>query len=146
MSSDLPRKSESDKPIEVAPPMSYVRIYSDSEGETHFSDEPLTFTLEDYAPPAPPISVSKKLASESMVFISSPHGWFGDWHPVPRRQLMLMLSGELEVEVSDGEKRRFLPGSVAMVEDTTGRGHASRVVSGERAYMMAIPLKDDEES
>ncbi len=122
--------------------MSFVRVYSDSEGETHFSDDQLTFTLENYAPPAPPISVSKQLASESMVFISSAPGWVGDWHPVPRRQLMLVLSGELEVEVSDGEKRRFLPGSVAFVEDTTGRGHASRVVSSERVYMMAIPLKD----
>ncbi len=145
MDSDLPHQKDANKPIEVAPPLSYVRIYSDPDGETHFSDEQLTFTLVDYAPLAPPISVSENLASESSTLISSPPGWYGDWHPAPRRQMMFLLSGELEVKVSDGETRRFSPGSVSLLQDTKGRGHASRVVGSERVYMVAIPLKGEDE-
>jgi hypothetical protein len=42
----------------VADPVRYARIFTDVEGQTHLSDEVLTFELVDYAPPAPPISVS----------------------------------------------------------------------------------------
>ena len=60
----------------------------------------------------------------------------------PRRQFVLGLVGELEVEVSDGEVRRFGPGSVILVEDTSGKGHLSRVVGTERSMAAAIRLAD----
>jgi quercetin dioxygenase-like cupin family protein len=127
--------------IEVAAPLHYVRIYSDANGQSHFAEEKATFQLVDYAPPALPISVSEVFAAEGVSFISSPPGWFGDWHPAPRRQFIFMLIGELEVEVSDGEVRKFVPGAVLLVEDTTGKGHISRVISKERAYLAVVPLK-----
>jgi uncharacterized cupin superfamily protein len=43
--------------------------------------------------------------------------------------LFFVLSGEWQVTASDGESRRFGVGSVLLVEDTTGKGHSSRVVS-----------------
>ena len=107
--------------IAVSEPLSVTRIYSDSEGESHFSDLQIRFELKDYAPPAPPISVTDVIKADGFVIISSPVGWFGDWHPAPRRQYMICMSGTLEVEVTDGEVRRFGPGSVLLVEDTTGK-------------------------
>jgi len=126
--------------IQVSGPVPYARVYADSDGETHFSDETMSFQLVDYAPPAPPISVSEVFGAENVRFISSPAEWHGNWHPVPRRQFIMVLVGELEVEVSDGESRRFGPGALCLVEDTTGKGHVSRVVSPERALAAAIPL------
>ena len=70
--------------IEVADPLLYVRIYADAEGESHFESCELPFTLVDFAPPAPPISVSEAMAADSLAVISSPAGWHGDWgSPVP---------------------------------------------------------------
>lgn len=129
--------------IVVADPVRYARVFTDPQGETHFADEVLTFELVDFAPPAPPISVSAVFDAETVSFISSPAGWYGDWHPAPRRQFILMLVGELEVEVSDGEVRRFGPGSFCLLEDTTGKGHVSRVVSTTRGLAAAIPLASD---
>jgi hypothetical protein len=126
--------------IEPSGPVSYARIYTDEQGETHFSDEMLTFLLADYAPPAPPISVSKAFAAENISFISSPAGWLGGWHPAPRRQFVLVLVGELEVEVSDGEARCLGPGALYLVEDTTGKGHVSRVAGSVRVLAAAVPL------
>ncbi len=126
--------------IETAMPVSYARIYTDELGETHFADETLAFELVEYAPPAPPISVSQVFAAENISYISSPAGWDGDWHPAPRRQFVLVLVGELEVEVSDGETRRLRPGDLCLVEDTTGKGHVSRVVGAARVLAAAIPL------
>ena len=52
-----------------------------------------------------------------------------------------MISGELEDEVSNGEIRSFEKGDIILVEDTTGKGHISRVASGNRVYCIAITLK-----
>lgn len=130
------------RPIKPAEPMEYVRIYSDSTGASHFSDGELTFTLTDFAPPAPPISVSDVIQSERAAFISSPGGWVGDWHPAPQRQYWICLTGQLEVEVSDGEVRTFRPGAVVLVEDTWGKGHVSRVMGEERCYSIVVTIKE----
>ncbi len=127
--------------IEKAEPLEIVSIYADANGQSHFGQTKMTFTLVDYAPPAPPISVSDIQATDGVQFISSPVGWYGDWHPAPKRQLMFCLTGELEVTVSDGETRRFGSGSPILVEDTFGKGHISRVVGSERCFMAAISMK-----
>ena len=132
--------------IEVAQPMKYVRLCSDSTGASHFDDDELTFTLADFAPPAPPISVSQLFQTEGAAFISSPPGWVGNWHPAPQRQYFVCLTGRLEVEVSDGEIRTFGPGEVILVEDTWGKGHISRVVGEDRVYAVVVSLKDKEPS
>jgi quercetin dioxygenase-like cupin family protein len=126
----------------VAEPLQYLRIYSDADGESHFSDEEMPFSLVDFAPPAPKISVSPPTEAERVVVISSPVGWHGDWHPAPDRQMMFCLDGELEIQVSDGEIRRIGSGDVVMVEDTAGRGHISRVVGTRRAYLATAFLTD----
>lgn len=128
--------------VEVAEPLRYVRIYSDSEGASHFSDAEFSFALVDFAPPSPPISVSDILTAAGVGIISSPVGWYGDWRPAPHRQLLFCLAGELEVQVSDGEVRRFAPGAVVLVEDTSGQGHITKVVGTERAYLATVPLSE----
>jgi len=127
--------------IPVAEPLAYVRLYCDSDGESHFADEAMPFTLVEFAPPAPPVSVSTAMAAEVVAIISSPPSWHGDWHPAPRRQLMFVLSGEVEVEVTDGEVRRLTTGAIALVEDTACKGHVSRIVGGSRAYIANVPLR-----
>jgi len=49
--------------------------------------------------------------------------------------------GEMETEVSDGEKRLFLPGDFLLVEDITGNGHRSRVTGEVRGLAAAVPLE-----
>lgn len=130
--------------IKVSEPFQYVRIYSDSTGESHFKDDEISFQLIDFAPLAPPISVSDIFNTSSEAYIiSSPPGWYGDWHPAPRRQLICGLTGiKLEVKVSDGETRVFGPGCFVLVEDTFGKGHISRILGNERGYMVVVPLED----
>ena len=41
---------------------------------------------------------------------------------------MINLSGETEIEIGDGTKRRFGPGDILLAEDTSGQGHISRDV------------------
>ncbi|MEJ2239175.1 MAG: cupin domain-containing protein [Gemmatimonadales bacterium] len=111
-----------------------VRIFADSEGESHFGRSGVALSSRDFAPPAPPLEVSEVLEA-GHGFLRAAPGWFGDWHPTPTRQFMCLLSGVLEVSVSDGETRRISPGAIVLLEDTEGRGHSTRVVSDEPAVL-----------
>ena len=122
--------------------MKYVRVYTDSDGESHFEDREAALTPEDFAPPAAPQNVSPFTPASQVGFLSVPPGWFGDWHPVPRRQYLFYLSGEIEVRVGDGEVRRLGPGSVLLAEDTTGKGHTTRVVSSEVVLAAVVQLPE----
>ena len=122
--------------------MKYLRVYADENGESHFEDVEVGLTPVDFAPPAPPMYLSAFTPATQFGFVGAPLGWYGDWHPSPRRQIFFSLSGESEIEVSDGEVRRYGPGSVILAEDTTGKGHRSRVV-GTADVLLAVVQLDD---
>jgi quercetin dioxygenase-like cupin family protein len=104
----------------------YVRLFADDAGESHFADVRTELVPSDFAPPAPPLHLSAAFRAERLVFLAAAQGWYGEWHPAPRRQVFAFLSGEIEVEASDGERRRFVPGDCLLMEDTAGKGHATR--------------------
>jgi len=116
------------------------RIFADGSGESHFGTVSIELVAGDFAPPAPPLEVSEIVQAQHG-FLRAPAGWYGDWHPTPTYQVMCLLSGSLRVGVSDGETRRFEPGSVLVLEDTTGRGHTTRVVSNDPAILVFAQLK-----
>ena len=117
--------------------MQYLRLYTDAQGESHFADVDVELQSVDYAPPAPPLHLSAYQPARQYSFMVAPAGWEGDWHPSPHRQMLVVLKGELEMEVSDGEVRRLRPGDVSIGEDTSGKGHRSLVI-GEADCVLAI--------
>ena len=116
--------------------ITYTRLYADNLGESHFADIEIDLTLTEYAPPAPPLELSSITPAKQFGFMNAPAGWASDWHPASERNIFFVLSGEWEVTASDGETRRFSAGSVLRVEDTTGKGHKSRVISESLAAMV----------
>lgn len=121
--------------------MRYDRIYSSSDGESHFDEVHVELVEAEYAPPASPLNVSEPVKAERALFFSAPSTWIGDSHPTPRRQLYIGLTGELEVTVSSGETRHFGPGSVVLLEDTDGAGHVTRVVGDTSAQGLFVHLE-----
>jgi hypothetical protein len=121
--------------------LKYVRVYSDSIGETHFEDLEINLDEIDFAPPAPPIYTSDLLSSTSYGFLSVLPGWESDWHPTPERQFIIYLSGIIEAEVSDGEIRQFGPGSITLVEDISGKGHKSKARGNDKIVLVIIQLE-----
>jgi hypothetical protein len=107
----------------------YVRLFAGADGESHFDDvEVVTAPVAEYARGVPLVDLSAAQPSTALTFVSAPPGWVGDWHPAPRRQFMVKLSGVTEVLASDGEKRELGPGIALLIEDTTGKGHYARVM------------------
>ena len=122
--------------------MEFTRVFTDEYGETHFEDVKIELLPVDFAPPAPPLNLSELKEAKKFGFVNAPIGWYGDWHPTPKRQVFVYLSGKIEARVSDGEVREFGPGSVTLLEDTTGKGHTSRVVGDQEVLCVVIQLED----
>jgi len=122
--------------------LSYVRLYADEEGESHFEDVEITFEEADFVPPAPPVLLSAFNPTDQYGFEVVPPDYYGDWHPAPRRVLAIHLSGEGEIEASDGEVRTVRPGVILLAEDTTGKGHISRATGSGESLVLILLLPD----
>jgi len=82
--------------------------------------EDIEIPLEDKMGPN---MLTKPLAARDIFFIENTGEHPGDWHTAPIRQMIVIIGGELEIELFDGTKRLFVPGDILIAEDTTGRGH-----------------------
>ena len=122
--------------------MRIVRLYSDADGESHFEDLEIELDLTDYAPPAPLLYLSKATPANQFAFMKASAGWSSDWHPSSARNMFFVLSGEWQVTASDNESRTFSVGSVLLVEDTTGKGHSSRVISESDSLAAMVQFGD----
>ncbi|MHB8341930.1 MAG: cupin domain-containing protein [Mycobacteriales bacterium] len=118
-----------------SPPAMYIRIFADSEGETHFEDVLLP-TGQGVMPGS---TASDPTPVTSAIFRSVNDDIPGS-HLAPVRQFVVLLSGEAEVTVSDGETRHFKPGDVLLADDTEGLGHITRTISGHPRRTLMITL------
>ena len=116
----------------------YLRIYSDAEGCSHFETGRVALAPQNYAPPAPPLNTSAVQAADKAVFLELPVGWFGNWHPTPVRQWLIVMTGICEFEAGDGERATRKAGDVVMLDDLTGRGHQTKVVGDEPVRIAAV--------
>jgi len=123
--------------------MEYIRLFADEAGESHFDDVQIEFADSEYTSSAPPLGLSSLLAATHLGFMNAPAGWESDWHSSSGRNFFVVIHGEWEVTASDGERRRFGSQSLLLVEDTTGKGHKSRVISDSMAAMIELPTQAD---
>lgn len=103
----------------------------------------MSLSLEDYAPPAKPMAVHTLENPGSATFVWLPARAFEDWHPAPHRQLAVIVRGTVEVTAGDGAARPFGPGSMILLEDTTGSGHQTRVIGDDDSLTLMIVPRDD---
>jgi quercetin dioxygenase-like cupin family protein len=111
-----------------------VRIYTGNDQQSHFEDIELSFESAERMP------TTALQAATGVVFRCAPAGHILDWHPAPRRQYVVTLSGSWEIECGDGTVQQFRPGDVMLAEDLTGQGHTSRVVGNQPHIFMTVPL------
>ena len=141
-------KAASEPPQKTANLLKYTRLYTGDDNETHFEDVVVTFAYQDYGSediPAVWFPLEGVREAEGFHFIAMPAYWGGSKpYPAPRRQFIIPLSGKMVFYASDGEERAFGPGDVLLVEDTTGAGHLSRMVSTGMGLFAVVPIPDDE--
>jgi hypothetical protein len=104
--------------------MKLTRIYAGDDGQSHFED--LEMPMDES---------QRRATSDSIMATTAAFGVSAalpaqDWHHAPRRQLVAVLSGALEIRCGDGSTRRFNAGDVFMADDLAGQGHHTSDVGG----------------
>ena len=108
--------------------MGIYRVYAGTDGESHIEE----LDIDSY----PEFAELQSVAGVRIQKFTEMRNM--DFHPLPERRLIIHLSGEVEIGLSDGAKHIFRAGDVRLMEDTTGRGHTHRDLSPASAVM--IPL------
>lgn len=115
-----------------------TRVVADAEGVTRFEDGYI-----ELAESGPIGLLSDPIVTDRVIFRSTAAGYDYDWHPAPRKQFILMMSGAIEIETGDGSIRQFVQGDTLLLEDTRPPGHRTRNVGSVPRYSVFIQTDAD---
>ena len=113
--------------------MSIYRMYTGDDGQTHIEETTLAAHPE----------LTEAVKATSITFRENETGRFIDWHPAPRRQYVICISGGIEIGLGDGSTHVFGPGDARLVEDTTGQGHTTKTIGDGPGITCTVPLAAD---
>ncbi len=113
----------------------YVRLYAGPDGESHFED--VEVQLSDSGRGT---DISDEIEASGLTFARFRDDYFFNRHTAPVRRFVVILTGSIEVEASDGEVRTLGPGSVLLGEDITGAGHKSRAIGNVERLSLFVQL------
>ena len=115
--------------------MRLVRIFTAPSGESavEIRRVPMTGTERPASP---------TFRCDSMFFRETPEGHVQDLHNAPRRQLIFLVSGILEIETSEGRRIVCRPGDLIFAEDRAGKGHITRSLRDVRGFVHVVVPED----
>ncbi|HUQ26347.1 MAG TPA: hypothetical protein VM140_11810 [Burkholderiales bacterium] len=114
--------------------MRVFRIYSKSSGASAI--EVREVPMHGERPTSPTFHAG------ALFFRETAEGFVQDLHNAPRRQLIFLTSGILEIESSEGERFICRPGDLIFAEDTQGKGHITRSLRDTRGFVH-VAMPDD---
>lgn len=115
--------------------MKVTRVYTGDDDRSHFED--IDVPLKDGGPIG---RLSALVPATGVIFRETDGDYNLDFHNAPRRQYVVNLEGDVEIEVGDGTRRVLRAGDILLAEDTTGQGHISRAVDGTPRKTLFITL------
>jgi hypothetical protein len=88
--------------------------------------------------------LSASIPAREIIFREVEPTYDYDFHNAPQRQYIILLDGEIEIETSLGEIRRFKAGEILLVEDTEGKGHKTKNLQPipRRSVFITLPVAD----
>ncbi len=115
--------------------MHVYRIFTKPSGESAIEIRRVPMTGAER-----PMSETFKV--DSIFFRETPEGHVEDLHKAPRRQLIFLTSGLLELETSEGRRYLCRPGDLIFAEDRQGKGHITRSLRDVRGFVHVVVPED----
>src|SRR5438552_18713252 len=115
--------------------MRLVRIFTRDSGESAIEIREVPMTGAERP-------MSETFGCDSIFFRETPEGHVQDFHNAPRRQLLFLTSGILELEASDGHRILCLLGDLIFAEDVGGEGHITRSLPDLRGFVHLAVRQD----
>ena len=107
--------------------MEIIHIYADESGVSHVDRVKV-------------VGSPKPLPAESVIASSIAQG-VEDWHQAPAKTFTINVVGDIEGEVGDGTRVKIGKGDLVYLEDLTGKGHVTRLLTP--VANLFIRMKDD---
>ena len=121
--------------------MKITRFHATEDGGSRFVELDIPINHDRKDAEGNILKLSNSYASPSVLFAELPDGLVQSWHNAPARQVVVVLTGELEVETTDGQTRRWRAGEAFLADDLTGKGHKTKTIGGPARVMFA-PLPE----
>lgn len=115
--------------------MKLIRFHATEDGASRFQEVEVPINQSQPSSAGGILKQSNPWPSPAVRFVELPAGLDQSWHHAPARQIVLVLSGSVEVETSDNQKRRCTAGQAFIADDLTGIGHSTRVIEGPATVM-----------
>jgi len=115
--------------------MKLIRFHAIEGGASRFQEVDVPVNESRPSPAGGILKQSNPWPSPAVRFVELPAGLEQSWHHAPARQIVLVLSGCVEVETTDNQKRRCVAGGAFIADDLTGKGHSTRVIEGPATVM-----------
>jgi len=112
-----------------------VRIYTKPNGES-------AIELREVPMSGGERPTSPTFQGGAMFCRETAEGHVQGYHNAPRRQLIFLTSGILEIESSEGRRYVCRPGDLIFAEDTKGKGHITRSLRDTRGFVH-VAMPDD---
>lgn len=119
--------------------MKITRFVATPDGGSRFEEIGIPITTPRQDADGHTLMLSTAYTSPGVCFVDLPEDLNQDWHQAPTRQIVVVLSGTVEVTTTDGQTRRWSTGETFIAADVNGRGHRTRTVGGP-ARLMFAPL------
>jgi hypothetical protein len=119
----------------------FWRLYEDDAGVSHFKEGAAPFApiaipgLDD-----PPLALTFAGGSGTAFLRLAPRQ-VEDWHPSPRKTLLVVIKGASRVTAGDGTVKEFHPGDVVLMEDMMGKGHITEPAGDGEHIALIIPIE-----
>ncbi|MGR6974909.1 hypothetical protein ACU639_35810 [Streptomyces cynarae] len=136
------RRSDAGTPVRPEPVV--LRVFTDEAGESRFEEIRLPGDRRRSEVSTSVAWLSERIAVRGLVWrLVEEEAPPTVPHNAPRRQLIVPLSGRVELEISTGEVRTVPPGQMILVEDTTGTGHITRAADDSPRVTLMLELGDE---
>jgi len=109
-----------------------IHVYATPDGESHLE----RIEISNDAGEIPVTSMTARAYARNVTAAA-------DWHTAPRRQFAINMTGSLEVEITDGTRRRIDAGDLDDIEDITGKGHVTRALGPITNLFLHVPQDFD---
>jgi hypothetical protein len=120
-----------------------VRVFGDESGETHLSDIQLMPTEYPQIKAVRLLSLSEIPATTVTISRLLDRRPDDGLHTAPRRQVVAVLRGALEITTTTGDRRCLRAGDCLLADDVDSKGHISRDVGDEPLATLVVGIASE---
>jgi hypothetical protein len=119
--------------------MKLAHLTATEDGGSRFGEIEINVEATATDPRGNVVHRSEMFPISGSMIMEMPEGLMMDWHASPRPSFIVVMSGTVESETTDGAKRSWSAGEMFFTDDRGGRGHRTRTVDGSARLLFLYP-------